>query len=90
MYRIQEGCTNLDIINDSTVMLPMGDFDKLDKHEKEAFHAMHEKMVAFLLQESNHFKMQFPGLRVEWRFQAEVYQSVLSSPSTVKYSNRVY
>ena len=80
----------MDITQDSTIMLPKGDFDKLDKREKEAFHALQEKMVSMLIQESNHFKLQFPNLRIEWRFQAEVYQSVVNGPSSVRYSDRVF
>jgi hypothetical protein len=80
----------MDITQDNTAMLDPGDFSKLDKREKEAFHALQEKMIAMLVQESNHFKMQFPGLRIEWRFQAEVYQSVLNGPSSVRYSDRVF
>jgi len=80
----------MDITQDNTAMLPSGDFEKLDKREKEAFHALQEKMIAMLMQESNHFKLQHPGLRIEWRWQAEVYQSVVSSPSSVRYSDRVF
>lgn len=80
----------MDITQDNVKMLDPGDFDKLDKREKEAFHALQEKMIAMLVQESNHFKLQFPGLRIEWRFQAEVYQSVLNGPSSVRYSDRVF
>jgi hypothetical protein len=80
----------MDITQDSTIMLPSGDFEKLDKREKEAFHALQEEMIAMLVNKSNHFKLQYPGLRIEWRFQAEVYQSVVNGPSSVKYSDRVY
>jgi hypothetical protein len=80
----------LDVTQDQTAMLPAGDFEKLDKREKEAFHALQEKMIQLLVQESNHFKVQFPGLHVEWRFQAEVYQSTLNNPSSVRYSSRVF
>jgi hypothetical protein len=71
-------------------MLPSGDFDKLDKREKEAFHALQEEMISMLVNKSNHFKLQFPNLRIEWRFQAEVYQSVMNGPSSVRYSDRVF
>lgn len=80
----------MDIMQDNTAMLPSGDFDKLDKREKEAFHALQEEMIAMLVNKSNHFKLQYPGLRIEWRFQAEVYQSVVNGPSSVKYSDRIY
>lgn len=80
----------MDITQDNTAMLPHGDFEKLDKREKEAFHALQEEMIALLLQKSNHFKTQFPSLRIEWRFQAEVYQSVLNGPSSVRYSDRIF
>lgn len=80
----------MDITQDSTIMLPSGDFDKLDKREKEAFHALQEEMIAMLVNKSNHFKLQFPGLRIEWRFQAEVYQSGVNGPSSVRYSDRVF
>jgi len=80
----------MDVTQDSTIMLPSGDFEKLDKREKEAFHALQEEMIAMLVSKSNHFKLQYPGLRIEWRFQAEVYQSVVNSPSSVRYSDRVY
>lgn len=80
----------MDITQDQTAMLPAGDWERLDKREKEAFHAFQEKMTAMLIQESNHFRVQFPNLRVDWRFQAEVYQSVLNSPSSVRYSSKLY
>lgn len=80
----------MDITQDNTAMLEPGDFNKLDKREKEAFHALQEKMIQHLVQESNYFKLQFPGLHIEWRFQAEVYQSVQNNPGTVRYSSRVY
>lgn len=80
----------MDITQDSTIMLPSGDFDKLDKREKEAFHALQEEMIAMLVRKSNDFKLQFPNLRIDWRFQAEVYQSVVNGPSSVRYSDRVY
>jgi len=80
----------MDITQDQVAMLPQGDFEKLDKREKEAFHALQEEMIALLVNKSNHFKLQYPGLRIEWRFQAEVYQSVVNGPSSVKYSDRVY
>ncbi len=80
----------MDIELSNSAMLPSGDFDKLDKREKEVFHAVQEKMIAMLMQESNHFKLQFPGLRIEWRFQAEVYQSVVNGPSSVRYSDRMW
>jgi hypothetical protein len=80
----------MDISQDATAMLPSGDFEKLDKREKEAFHALQEKMVSMLMQESNHFKTQFPGLHIEWRWQVEVYQRVVNGPSSVRYSDRVY
>jgi len=80
----------MDITQDATAMLPSGDFDKLDKREKEAFHALQEEMVAMLVNKSNHFKLQYSGLRIEWRFQAEVYQSVVNGPSSVRYSDRIF
>ncbi len=80
----------MDITQDDTAMLPAGDFDKLSKHEREEFHALQERMVQHLLQASNNFKLQFPSLHVEWRFQAEVYQSAQVNPSSVRYSSRVY
>ncbi len=80
----------MDITQDSVAMLPQGDFEKLDKREKEAFHTLQEEMIAMLVKRSNDFKIQFPKLHVEWRFQAEVYQSVVNGPSSVKYSDRVY
>jgi len=42
------------------------------------------------LKASNEFQLRHPGLRVEWRFQAEVYRSESIHPSTVRYSQRVY
>lgn len=80
----------MDITQDHASMLPSGDFDKLDKREKEAFQALQEEMIAMLVNKSNHFKLQYPGLRIEWRFQAEVYQSVMNGPSSVRYSDRVF
>ena len=80
----------MDITVSDVAMLPAGDYEKLSKHEREEFHAMQERMIQLLIQASNHFQVQFPTLRVEWRFQAEVYQSVQTSPSTVRYSQRIY
>lgn len=80
----------MEITQDNTSMLPAGDFDKLSKHEREEFHALQERMVQYLMQAGNHFQAQFPGLRIEWRFQAEVYQSVQAKPGAVRYSSRVY
>ena len=80
----------MDITQDATVLLPSGDFEKLDKREKEAFHALQEEMIQILLQRSNHFKIQHPGLRIEWRWQVEVYQTVTHSPSSVRYSDPVF
>jgi hypothetical protein len=79
----------MDITQDNTKLLEQGDFEKLDKREKEAFHALQEEMIAMLVSKSNHFKTQFPGLRIDWRFQAEVYTSVVNGPSSVRYSNRI-
>jgi len=81
----------MDITQDNTAMLPTGDFEKIDKREKEAFHALQEEMIAMLVKKSNDFRLQFPKLNVEWRFQAEVYQKIVNSPSSVKYSSdRIY
>lgn len=80
----------MEVQQDHAAMLPAGDFEKLNKHEREEFHAMQERIVEYLLKASNEFQARFPGLRVEWRFQAEVYQSMLQSPSTVRYSSRWY
>jgi len=87
---IQAGVLLMDISQDHAALMPAGDFDKLDKREKEAFHAMQEEAVQHLLKASNDFQLRFPGLKVEWRFQAEVYQSASISPSTIRYSQRVY
>jgi hypothetical protein len=80
----------MDITQDTSAMLEAGDWDKLDKREREAFHAMQERMTQFLIQESNHYQLQFPGLHVVFRFQAEVHKSVLNNPSTIRYSGQVY
>ena len=80
----------MDITQDNAAMLPPGDFDTLTKHEREEFNAMQERAVQQLVQASNHFHAQFPSLRIEWRFQMDVYQSAKTNPSTVRYSNRVY
>jgi hypothetical protein len=80
----------MDVTLSDVAMLPTGDFEKLDKREREEFHATQERMIQMLIQASNHFQIQFPNLKVEWRFQAEVYQSVQASPSTVRYSQRIY
>ncbi len=80
----------MDITQDDTAMLPAGDFDKLSKREREEFHVLQESMVQHLLKASNDFQLRFPGLKVEWRFQTEVYQSVQVNPSSVRYSSRVY
>ena len=70
----------MDVEISPVAMLPSGDFDKLDKREREAFHAMQERMVQLLMQESNHYQLQFPGLRIDFRFQAEVYKTVQGQP----------
>jgi len=80
----------MDVTQDHAAMLPAGDFERLSKHEREEFHAMQEQVVAYLLKQSNDFQLRFPGLKVEWRFQAEVYQSVTQNPGTIRYSQRVY
>jgi hypothetical protein len=80
----------MEISQDDAAMLPPGDFDKLDKREREAFHDLQEKFVQQLLQGSNDFQRQFPGLRIEWRFQADVYQSKQAKPGRVSYSSQVY
>lgn len=80
----------MEVEQTNTAMLPTGDFERLSKHEREEFHALQERIVARLIQESNHFRTQFPGLRVDWRFQLEVYQDVQNTPSTIHYSNRVF
>ena len=80
----------MDITQDHAALLPAGDFATLDKGQKEAFSAMQEDAVAYLLRASNDFARRFPGLEVEWRFQAEVYRKVTQSPSTIRYSQRVY
>jgi hypothetical protein len=80
----------MDVTQDKTAMLPVGDYEKLSKHEREEFHALQERMAQYLIQASNHFQVQFPGLHIEWRFQAEVYQNVQNKPSTIRYSGRIY
>lgn len=80
----------MEMSTDQAAMLPAGDYEKLDKREKEAFNAMQERIVQMLMQECSHFHIQFPGLRTDWRFQAEVYQSVTANPPTIRYSQRVY
>ena len=80
----------MEVIQDDSTLLPPGDFATLDKREREAFHAMQERMVQLLMQESNHYQLQFPGLRIDFRFQAEVYKTVQDSPSTVRYSSRIF
>jgi hypothetical protein len=79
-----------DISQDHAALMPPGDFDKLDKREKEAFSAMQEEAVASLLKASNEFARRFPGLEVEWKMQLEVYMRATSHPGTVRYSQRVY
>lgn len=79
-----------DISQDSGAMLPAGDLDLLDKREKEAFHALQEDAVQHLLKACNEFQLRFPGLRLEFRFQVEVYQSAKVNPGTIRYSGRVY
>lgn len=80
----------MDVTQDHAALLPAGDFATLDKGQKEAFSVMQEDAVAYLLKASNDFARRFPGLRVEWRFQAEVYQSLVPGPGTIRYSQRVY
>jgi len=80
----------MEIEQNNVAMLPPGDFDKLSKHEREEFQTMQERLVQRLLQESNQFQSQFPGLRIEWRFQADVYKSIQEKASTIRYSGRVF
>ncbi len=54
----------MEVTQDNTAMLPPGDFEKLDKRQREAFHAMQERMTQYLIRESNDFKLQHPGSRV--------------------------
>jgi hypothetical protein len=80
----------MDVTQDHAAMLPAGDFDRLDKREKEAFCTLQEEAVRHLLKASNEFQLRFPGLKLEWRFQADVYQDVSINPATIRYSPRVY
>ncbi len=80
----------MEITQDQAAMLPPGDFEKLDKRQREAFHAMQERMTQYLIRESNDFKLQHPGLHVDWRFGVEIYSSPEQKPSTIRYSSRVY
>jgi hypothetical protein len=80
----------MEVNQDQAAMLPPGDYEKLDKHEREEFHALQERMVQYLIGASNHFQVQFPHLHIEWKFAAEVYQSPQAKPATVRYSGRVY
>lgn len=80
----------MEVTQNTAAMLPPGDFDQLDKREREEFHALQERMVQYLIQGSNHFQALFPHLHIEWRFQAEVYSSPQAKPATMHYSNRVY
>ena len=79
-----------DISQDNGAMLPAGDFERLEKREREAFHTLQEEAVSHLLKASNEFQLRYPGLRIEWRFQVEVYQTLASHPQTIRYSQRVY
>ena len=80
----------IEITQDQAAMLPPGDFEKLDKRQREAFHAMQERMTQYLIRESNDFKLQHAGLHVDFRFQVEIYSSPEQKPSTIRYSSRVY
>ncbi len=80
----------MDVSQDNSAMLDPGDFEKLDKHEREEFNALQERAVQHLIQASNHFRMQFPNLHIEFRFQVEVYQSTQTKPPTVRYSSQLY
>ena len=80
----------MEVQQDKAAMLAPGDYEKLDKHEREEFHALQERMVQYLISASNHFQVQFPHLHIEFKMQAEVYQSPQMKPATVRYSGRVY
>ena len=80
----------MDISQDAGALLPAGDFDTLDKREKEALSALQEEAVQHLMKAANDYQTRFPGLRLEWRFQVEVYKSVKVNPGTIRYSGRVY
>lgn len=80
----------MEISTDQGAMLPAGDYDTLDKGQREVFNAMQERMVQMLMQECSRYSIQFPELRVNFSFQAEVYRKVTQSPSTIRYSQRVY
>ena len=80
----------MEIAQDHAALLPAGDFATLDKREKEAFSAMQEELVSAMLKASNEFHLRYPDLKLEWRWQLEVYRDSLHSPATVRYSQRVY
>ena len=80
----------MELSQDAAALMPPGDFDKLDKREKEAFAALQEEAVGHLLKATNDFQTRFPGLRLDWKMQVEVYQSVKINPGTIRYSGRVY
>lgn len=80
----------MDITQDHAALLPSGDFASLDKAEKEAFSAMQEELIARLMKATNDFQTRYPGLKLEWRWQLEVYKDALHNPATVRYSQRVY
>ena len=80
----------MDVAQDHAALLPAGDFATLDKSEQEAFSAMQEDLVQQMMKAANSFQRRFPGLKVEWRWQMDVYRDSLHSPATVRYSQRVY
>ena len=79
-----------DISHDGGAMLPVGDFEKLDKRQKEAFHLLQEDAVSHLLAACNDFQRRYPGLHLDFRFQVEVYKSVKDNPGTIRYAGTAY
>jgi hypothetical protein len=80
----------MEVVQDQGAMLSAGDYDKLDKGQREAFDAMQERMVQMLMQECSRYHSQFPELHIDFRFQCEVYRNVKTNPATIRYSSRVY
>lgn len=61
------------MIDRDTGILPASDMDKLSQREKTEYRAWREQIEQALLEQARLFQERFPGLKVDFRFQCEVY-----------------
>ncbi len=80
----------MEITSDSSALLPPGDFARLDKRQKTEFARMQERMVAYLVEQANEFRLQFPMMEVHFAMQVDVYHNPQEKPATIRYSSRAF